>query len=188
MMKKLVIVIGLLFFCANSAFAYSFPRWGNFPLNVYVADEKNAPVVQKAFKNWQANSNYILKFFFRKGKNFERTAHINVYFVDYFYSGKYYSIYRKNCCRNKNTPFFTRIDIRITQRDAFGREFSEQQKYGILMQAIGSAMGISCLSTSGDVMSCNTDFKRTTLTANDIRALTSVYKYEKSTDRYKFKS
>lgn len=187
MMKKLLLVLGMmLMFCGN-AFAYSTPRWSNFPVNVYIQQDENASIVQRAFQTWQANSGSVLRFFCKTNRPFENTSQINVYFTDLISDNSYYEIERSLNGGYYTIGFFVHLDIKIRTTEPGGKRIAPEKLYAIAMHAIGRAVGVNCLTAIGNVMSCRPDYSVSTLTASDIEALNSVYKYEKSNNVYKKK-
>ena len=95
-MKKLLLLLGVLLITTGSAFALSSPRWSFFPVNVYIQHDgknaANAQIVQNAFKTWQSNSNYILKFLYKNSSGYAKNAQIRVKFADNIPEGGYYYI------------------------------------------------------------------------------------------------
>ena len=62
-MKKLFLLLILLFVFVSPIFAYELPRWQFFPVKVYVQDNPRAYLVKEAFSEWEARTN-IAKFFY----------------------------------------------------------------------------------------------------------------------------
>ena len=185
-MKKLLVVLGLIIMCAGSAYAYSTPRWSSFPLNIYIQPNSNsAPVVQNAFKSWQANSGSLLRFIFRQGNVAANTSQISVYFTDKPIDNKYYTIQRTNYNQYAAKGFFVHLNITISTKEADGKNISSNKLKAIALRAVGDAMGIRCIPSSGeDIMSCATKYDHTSVTENDKKALNSVYKYDKEINFY----
>ena len=187
MMKKFILIIGLILLGTGSAFALSMPRWANFPVNVNIqTDEKTvnmAPVVKQAFQTWQTNSGSILKFLYKNSGVIGKNAQIHVYFVNDLSQNAYYEIepMANAAYYYMNAPiqgFYTHVNIKIRNKELDGSKLSRRKLYAISLQAVGRAMGVNCLSVEGSAMSCNTDFKSQALTAKDIDALKKVYRYQ----------
>lgn len=187
MMKKLLLVLGMLLIFSGNAFAYSTPRWSNFPLNVYIQQDENAAIVQRAFQTWQAKSGAVLRFFCKTNRVFENTSQINVYFTDSIADNSYYEIERSLNGGYYTIGFFVHLDVKIRTTEPDGSLIAPEKLYAVAMHAVGRAVGINCLSASGNVMSCRPDYSVSTLTDSDIAALNSVYKYDKSNNVYKKK-
>ncbi len=186
MMKKLLLVVGLLFICAGNAMALSTPRWSFFPVNVYIQQDgknaSNAQIVQNAFKTWQSNSNYILKFLYKNSSGFAKNAQIRVTFADDAPGEGYY--YIKDMTMSKSfrnqyvRGFYMYVDIVIQTKEADGSKIPQRKLQSIAMQAVGRAVGVRCIADENSVMNCNSKFNNTKLTAKDIEALRQVYKYK----------
>lgn len=185
MMKKLFLILGLLVVTAGNAFALSFPRWSIFPLNVAIisdgSSENMVPVVKRAFQTWQSGSGSLLKFFYRTSNSMVKTAQIKVYFVDALSGEKYYEItsyglYDYNPGYSVS-GYYNRMDIKIRKKDFNGKPLTGNKLYSVALQAVGSSMGVGCLSKSpNSVMSCSADYTKTSLSKDDIEALNNVYK------------
>lgn len=186
MMKKLLLVLGLIIISASSVMARSFPRWSVSLLNVHIHSVEKESVqyqtVQKAFKSWQTAGGSILKFLFKPSAAFERTAQINVYFVDNLSQEAYYVIEPITNQTYFNSPYlpgyFIHVNIKIRNTEPDGSKLSQKKLYAIALQAVGRAVGISCLDDAGNAMSCKTDFTAKALTQKDINALNKVYRYQ----------
>lgn len=184
MIKKFLLLLGLLLISASSVMALSSPRWSYFPLNVYIqqgsGDSAASQTVKSAFQAWQGQSSGILKFFFKNTKTFEKTSQISVYFVDTLPQNAYYKIDKMVSNANYLTynvaGFYLHMDLKIRTKENDGKKIAKDKLYAIAMQAVGQAMGIGCLTSKDKVMSCSTDFTTTKLTSDDIMALKRVYR------------
>ncbi len=186
MMKKLLVVIGLMIFCAGSAFAWSSPRWTAFPLNVYIEDSEYSGVVQQAFGDWQTGAkkvNPFIRFYIKEGERGFRKSQIDVRFSKGAQAnGQLYSISSNSLVDGfsmiRNTSgFFYHVSISISTMDAEGKAIPRDKIHSIAMQAIGRALGVNCTGENDNVMSCNTDFSVNKLTEDDLFALKNVYSY-----------
>lgn len=184
MMKKLFLVLCLIIMCAGNAFAYTTPRWSNFPLNVYIEKNGKAPVVQNAFKSWQSESGSLVKFIYRQGNVAANTSQISVYFTDKAIDNKYYVIQRTNHNQYAAAGFFVHLNITISTKDDNGKNLSENKLNAIALKAVGEALGVRCIPKANSVMNCGSEYTAKELTKDDIKALNSVYKYDKEINSY----
>lgn len=193
-MKKFLLVLVALIFSINSAMAFTFPRWSYFPLNVYIQQDSenqaNKEIVKRAFQHWQSNSGSILKFLYKSGSNFAKNSQVIVSFTDTLPNKMYYSVgtdIASRCGRNQYWGFFRQVRVVIKTREDDGRKIPRNKLYAISLQAVGRAMGVNCTYAQNNVMSCNNQFKVTSLTEDDIRALELVYRYDKDINKLNFR-
>lgn len=185
MMKKLLLVLGILVFVMNAASARSMPRWAAFPLSVYLPpDVQESAIVRSAFENWKSNSKYILRFIYKKSNVARRTSDINVYFYDKLPGDEAYTIREKYAGRyyahsEESRGFFYHVDINIALNDKEGKRYSRQELSAISLQAIGRALGIPCQSGDYGAMVCDQKYNVYSVTKEDYEALFSVYKKTK---------
>lgn len=185
MMKKFLVVIGLMLIFAGSAFAWSNPRWSTFPLNVYIEENANAATVQRAFNEWGASAKPavpFLRFRFEDGPRGLRKSQIDVHFVASVPGGRYYEVLSNSLADGfsmvRNTSgFFYHVTINIAMYDADGNKLSQEKIHSIALQAVGRSLGINCLSEKNAVMSCNTEYNTHKIKQADVNALENVYKY-----------
>ena len=186
MIKKLLLIIGLLIMFGSSAFALSNPRWAYFPLNIAIQTNSKtvskAAIVEKAFKTWQMNAGSVLKFTYKSSGPFQVSSPVNVYFVENLAQNAYYEVEQNtagtvwNNMNYNRQGFFTHTTIKFRSTELDGKKIPDAKFYAIALQAAGKAMGINCLDTTGDAMSCTTDFDAKGITKNDIDALFDIYK------------
>ena len=175
----------MLFF-SSSAFAWSTPRWTVFPLNVYIEDNKNSEVIRQAFVDWQIGAkkvNPFIRFDFKEGERGLRKSQIDVRFVSGAQpNGQYYSVASNSLTdgfsliRN-NSGFFYHVSISISTTDSEGSPLSKAKLHSIALQAVGRSLGINCIGSINNVMSCNTEYEVNKITPQDLYALKNVYSY-----------
>ena len=186
MMKKLLVVLGLMLFFAGSAFAWSTPRWTVFPLNVYREDDENSAPVQQAFLDWQTGAkkvNPFIRFDIKDGPRGLRKSQIDVRFVSGAQpNGQYYTISSNSLTdgfsliRN-TTGFFYHVSITISKADSSGKPLSRSKIHSIALQAVGRSLGVNCIGAPNAAMSCNTTYDINSVTLQDLNALKNVYSY-----------
>ncbi len=178
--KKFLLILVSLFVFAGSASAYSNPRWFTLPVSVYLPKSKQSDVVTDAFKEWQLNSKSAVRFMFRNSANLASLSNINVSFVDRLQGDKLYVVNprfrqfgRCRTCANEN--FFYQTDVVIALRDANGKLLTDKQLKAVALQAAGLAVGVKFVENSNSVMYKETDFTKTSLSQDDIKAVRDVY-------------
>lgn len=192
MMKKLLLVLGILIFSAGSVFAYSMPRWSAFPLTVYLPPEApESLIVKSAFDEWKNKSKTIARFIYRKSNVARQNSNINVIFYDKLQNGEAYHLRETyvstpNFTVDKPDGFIVHIDMMIALNDAEGNPYNRLQLKAIALQAVGKALGIKCGSVTEGVMTCSDDFDETNVTENDYRALFSVYRRVNKSEMEKY--
>lgn len=190
MIKKLLLILGLLIMFDGSAFALSNPRWAYFPLNIAIQTNSKtaakAMIVEKAFKTWQLNAGSVLKFTYKSSGPFQVSSPVNIYFVENLAQNAYYEVEQNtagavwNNMNYNRQGFFTHTNIKFRINEPDGKKISDAKFYAIALQAAGKAMGINCLDTTGDAMSCTTTFNSKNVTKNDIEALFDIYKQNRN--------
>ena len=185
MMKKLLLVLGILMFAVGSASAYSMPRWSAFPLSVYLPPEvPESAIVQSAFANWQANSKYIARFIYKKSNVAKRNANIVVQFYNKLPSGKAYETrevfaFAPIFVEGETHGYYYHVDLKIALQDKNGKAYTRQQLRAISLQAAGRALGVPCQEGERGVMVCDDKFNVYSVTKEDYDALFSVYRKTK---------
>lgn len=184
MMKKLLLVLGLLLFTAGSVFAYSTPRWMAFPVTVYMPQGTlQADAVKNAFLNWQSNSHSIARFIFKTSNVARKNSNINVEFVKNCEKGEPYEIREvftmvPYMVKGEAGGFYHHIDLKIATLNADGKQYTKQELYAIALQAVGKSLGISCQEGKDykGVMLCDGNYNAKSVTNDDYKALFKVYK------------
>lgn len=184
MMKKLMLVLGIIMLSASSVYAHSMPRWSAFPLTVYIADTKEADIVKSAFESWQNNSKYIVRFIYKKSNVAKRTSKINVDFSEKQTGDKPYNIDEKYSFaaylgQGEPSGYFYHVNINIALKDKDGNEYTKRQLKAISLQAVGRALGVPCQSGTRGVMVCDDEYNVYGVTKEDYEALFKVYKKTK---------
>lgn len=193
MMKKLLLVLGILMFAACSANAYSMPRWSAFPVTVYLPDNPESMIVKSAFENWKNNSKSIARFIYKKSNVARTTSNINVIFYDKLPDGKAYDVSEIYSGRyiNSSKPvkgLFFHVDINIALHDAAGKAYSRQELMAISLQAVGRAIGVPCQAGDVGVMVCDEKYNVYSVTKEDYQALFRVYKRVNKSEMEKYKN
>ena len=182
MMMKLLLVLGILMFCANGVFAYSMPRWSAFSLSVYLPPEApESLIVKSAFDEWKNKSKTIARFIYRKTTVAKRNSNVNVIFSEKLSGDKPYRL-RETYVANPNFTvdrpdgYFVHVDITIALNDKNGKPYSNAELKAIALEAIGRTLGIKCGSSEEGVMACTDTYDATTLSDDDTFALFRVYR------------
>lgn len=183
-MKKFLILVSMLFFCAASVFAYSEPRWRLMPLTVYIPAVPEAEVVEKAYKSWQASSNGMIRVICGSRNAAKRGAHITVEFIDILPQKQYYEIesdiFNSGFTTHKESSlkagFYYRVRVKIRTLDEENNVIPDDKLYAIALQAAGRSLGVDYVKEAGNAMSYNFDFNNSKITNKDIEALIKVYK------------
>ena len=192
MMKKLLLVLGILMFSAGSVFAYSMPRWSALPLTVYLpSDVPEALIVKSAFDEWKNKSKTIARFIYRKSTVAQKTSNVNVIFYDKLPNGEAYQLQKTFVSTWTYTPgkpsgFFYHIDMMISLHDIDGKPYSNSQLKAIALQAVGETLGIKCGAVQDGVMACSDKYEDDTVTQEDYEALFRVYKRVNKSEMEKY--
>lgn len=185
MIKKLLLVLGIIVFAAGSAFAYSMPRWMAFPLSVYLPpDAKESAIVRSAFDNWASNSKNIARFMYKKSNVAKKNSNINVEFYDKLPSGKAYEVREvfvmtALVVKGESGGYYYHVDIKIATKDADGKPYTRQQLSAISLQAVGRALGVPCQQGERGAMVCDEKYNVYSITKEDYDALFKVYRKTK---------
>ncbi len=193
MMKKILLVLGILLCTVCSANAYSLPRWTGFPLTVYLPDNPEALIVKSAFENWKDNSKGIARFIYRKSNVARSTSNININFYNKLNSGKAYELSETFATRamytvGKTNAYYYHVDINISLRDKDGNLYSRQDLYAISLQAVGRALGVPCQNAEVGVMVCDEKYNVDSVTKEDYQALFRVYKRVNKDEMVKYRN
>lgn len=193
MMKKILLVLGILLCTICSANAYSLPRWTGFPLTVYLPENPESLVVKSAFENWKGNSKGIARFIYRKSNVAKSTSNININFYNKLSSGKAYELSETFATRamytvGKTNAYYYHVDINISLRDKDGKLYTRSELYAISLQAVGRALGIPCQNGDVGVMVCDEKYNVDSVTKEDYQALFRVYKRVNKDEMLKFKN
>lgn len=178
--KRFLLILLSLFVFAGSAFAYSTPRWFKMPVSVYIAG--NNPVVVNAFKSWQAASGGAVRFVFRDSKNLESRCNIVVSTVESLPDGEPYLIDRQQTIFG-NTDYYVKKGYFYKANIVLARNGGEKNttytKTNLranALRAVGEVIGIKPFNSRTAVMSVEANPNRTSITAEDVKALKFIYK------------
>ena len=178
--KRFLLILLSLFMFTGAAFAYGNPRWFKMPVSVYSPD--NDAIVLNAFKSWQTASGGCVRFVFRSSANLQSRSNITVTYTDSLPDGAAYSVTR-NYTIFGNTDYYVKngyfYKTQITIAKNGGEEnkpFSKSELRAIALRAVGEAIGVKPLNSSNSVMSAETDYSQTSLSANDVRAVNKLYR------------
>ncbi len=192
MMKKLLLVLGILMFSAGSVFAYSMPRWSALPLSVYLpAGTPESLIVKSAFEEWKANSKNIARFIYRQSSVAQKTSNVNVIFYDKLPNGDPYQLQKTYVSTwtytpGKPTGYFFHIDMMIALNDNDGKPYSRSELKAIALRAVGETLGVKCGAVQDGVMACKESFEDDAVTDEDAQALYRVYKRVNKSEMEKY--
>lgn len=178
--KKFLLILLSLFMFVGQAFAYGNPRWFKMPVSVYTPG--NNAVVINAFKSWQTASDGSIRFVFRSSANMESLSNITVSFVEELPDGAAYSISRKSTIfgntdyYSKNGYFYKTYIVIARKGGEDKKEFSKSELQAIALRAAGEAIGVVPFKSSKAIMSDESDYSRTSITGDDVKALNRLYK------------
>ena len=173
-MKRFLLFIFIMLICCGAALAWRTPRWGYFPLNVYIEDHPKKAIVEKAFNTWQSASDEIVTF---KMKDAKLAASLHVKFED-----KNPKIQKKDfsnavglAATQSPLGFYSKADLTIFLLDpATGRELNDSELYETSLHEIGHALGLPHSASRGDTMYPQVH-GQTFLSGNDLDTLKKIY-------------
>lgn len=178
--KRFLLILLSLFVFTGSAFAYSTPRWFKMPISVYIVGDN--PTALNAFKSWQVASGGSVRFIFKESKNFESRCNITVSMVDSLPDGEPYHIDRSQTIFG-NTDYFVqngyfyKANISLARNGgAKNTPYTKANLRANALRAVGEVIGISPIASRNAVMSIDANPVRTSITADDIKALNLIYK------------
>lgn len=153
-MKKILILLCLMFLAITSVYALSKPRWDKRPIKVYIPTDSNqSALMRSAFQEWQ-NGTYSAVWFSFLGENKKNEADITVYFVEK--DTKCGNISAIGCTHSYTdvNGFYKHNDIYIASKSVqqlVGDDgtvatrtqlISKPQLYRVMLHEIGHAIGI----------------------------------------------
>lgn len=149
LLVRLFCVLGILLFFSAEVFALA---WKNPNLKVcIVGNNKNNPMMKRAFKEWQTLSDNTVRFTFVQSPN---QANIVVYFVQKLNgvnqkSGNKIGLTSYNY--RGNTIVFAKIHISASGQGNT-RTLNQDEVYSVMLHEIGHAIGLSHNSTPQSIM------------------------------------
>ena len=173
-MKKFLFVILLTIIFCGTALAWKTPRWGYFPLNVYIQDHPKKPIVEKAFETWQTASGEIVTF---RMKDAKLASSLHVKFDD-----KNPRVQKKDfsnavglAVTQSPLGFYSKADLTIfLLSPQTGRTLNDKELYEISLHEIGHALGLPHSSSLGDIMYPDLH-GQTYISGNDLNMLKKIY-------------
>lgn len=174
-MKKFLLFFCIFMLTAVNVCAWETPRWGYFPLNVYIEDHPKKTIVIKALSNWENRTNGTVKF---KIKTSAYNAPLVIKFSSTdkdIQKGEF-----ENAVGLASTVdpwgFYTKAVITIfLENPSSGKTLSDSQIYGISLHEIGHALGLKHTTNPNDIMYPQ-EHGITTLSENDLNNLDKIYK------------
>ena len=167
-------MFSIIILSAGSVLAYINPRWGYFPLNVYIEPHNKKALVEKAFATWQSESG-IAKFRYVTSEKYY--PNIVVKFADKNPNKEGSDFENAVGLAYSYTPlgFYAKavITIYLTSPGG-GTPLSDNQIYGIALHEIGHAMGLSHSPVNTDIM-FPIEHGQTSLSQNDIERCKLIY-------------
>ena len=186
-MKKFLMLLFVLFFTTLHSFAYELPRWQFFPISTAITEHEKAPIIKKAFSEWETRTG-MAKFLYVNPV--KRRPSITVKLVDGSspYSeggyttvetfGQAYSdiIGLSQTERNFQDGFYTKATITIYLKYPHSDvRMNDDEIYEVALHQIGHALGLKHSSNSREIMF--PDITGVThLTSDDIKAFNKIYK------------
>lgn len=175
-MKKIILILGLIFTFVGAAIAVSVPRWNIMPINVYIENNSKSQIVTNAFNAWQSASGGVVKFRYPTGDIWTKRANIIVRFAD-----KQAENEPGAAAMQVNVGgFFMHGDLSIALNDKEGNPLTDEQIYAGALHVIGHALGVQHSLNSKDIMYKSLTTQKS-LTQGDIDAIKNVYTLQKPT-------
>lgn len=148
-------------------------KWYKMPVKVWIEESPYKQTAQKAFSEWQTESNYLVNFTYVSSP---KQAQIKLYFVDKInkaLSDQNIGLTHLNYIGNMNL----KATIQILQRTDSNQMRSYAQMYPVILHEIGHALGMSGHSQrNNDIMYENNYTNDTHLSNRDINTLRAIYK------------
>ena len=164
-----------LLFC-SPVFAYQNPRWGYFPLNVYIEEHEKLPIVKKAFSEWQSATDGQAKFRYVSSEKHHPNIVVKFSLENPNTKGSQFE--NAVGLAHSYTPlgFYAKATITIwLTNPGSSTLLTDTQIYSIALHEIGHALGIiqhSILPT--DIMFF-AEHGQTELSKNDIARFKLIY-------------
>jgi len=173
-MKRIAFVFLFFLFNCGLCLAYENPRWGTFPLSVYIEPHAKKPLVEKAFATWQ-NSSGIAKF--RYVSSERQYPNITVKFTDKnpYKTGEEFE--RAIGLTHSYTPlrFYATAKVVIyLTHPGTDKPLSDDMIYETALHEIGHAMGLAHSNAKEDIMYPVSN-GQTELSTNDLTRFKKIY-------------
>ena len=167
-MKKILLILGLLFTTAVSAFAFTMPRWSFFPVKVYVPADDKAEIINEALEEWSSKSNGLISFKTSKSKI---SANIVFDVVEEAESPGSTDIHAA-------TTYLFKVDVTLAE-SVGGKELTDERFKGAALHEIANALALKLIDDPGYVTT-KTYYEQLTqpneLQNKDIEVLEKTYK------------
>lgn len=173
-MKKIFILFCTLFLFCGTVFAWRTPRWGYFPLNVYIEDHPKKAIVERAFKTWETRSDNLVTFEIKKAK---LSSFLHVKFSESNPKVQKKDFANAVGLASTQSPlgFYAKAELTIFLKNPVnGKTLSDNELYEISLHEIGHALGLGHSSNYQDIM-YPTTHGQTFLSDNDIATLRKIY-------------
>lgn len=190
-MKHLLLLLSILFFTSLQSVAYEFPRWQFFPVSTAIQEHEKAPIIQRAFSEWETRTgkakfqyvnpvkrrpSLMVKILDAPSPNAENGS-ISSETIGEASMTPYVQGYGQvSTNRTFQSDFYSRITIVIYLKYPNSNvRMNDDEIYAAALHQIGHALGLKHSSNHMDIM-----FGRITnvthLSVNDIKAFNAVYK------------
>ena len=170
----LILVIWMM--CQMSqAVAYQLPRWQFYPVKTYVEEHPKKPIVMRAFKEWETQTN-TAKFFYVDTDR--KIPKIIVRFQDNNSYGSDSNLSHAVGVTHSFTPrgFYATANVVIFMYNPITNErLSDDKIYAIALHEIGHALGLKHSENPKDIMYYSLNSTRH-LTENDLKQFFKIYK------------
>ncbi len=173
-MKKLLVFLFVMLTFTGAAFAWKTPRWGYFPLNVYIEDHPKKAIVEKALNTWQTKSGEVVTF---KLKDAKLSSSLHVKFSDANPKIQKKDFAHAVGLATTQSPlgFYSKADLTIFLKSPIdGRMLNDAELYEISLHEVGHALGLGHSDNPADIM-YPTTHGQTFLSENDLNNLKKIY-------------
>lgn len=150
-------------------------KWQKLPVSVYIPENGNKSVVQKAFLEWELKTANAVKFEDAKSP---QDADINVNFVDISSINPENRFVEADC--KYNGDYVSSVNFKVATKLATGEQVPEETLYNSLLHEIGHAIGLSANTQNQyDAMSNPNTRAIKQLSAQDVRTAKIAYQAPK---------